>query len=40
MRDTLSKEQIGNYLSTKRFESTQLYVKPGRIENESLLADR
>jgi hypothetical protein len=34
-------ELIKNYLSTssnKRFESTQLYTKPGRIENENLLA--
>ena len=31
---------LKNYLSSKRFESTQLYQKPGRIENESLLAER
>jgi hypothetical protein len=38
-----SAELIKNYLSTtsnKRFESTQLYTKPGRIENENLLAQR
>jgi hypothetical protein len=32
-----------NYLSTtsnRRFESTQLYTKPGRIDNECLLAQR
>ena len=29
-----------NYLSTKRFESTQLYLKPERIENECLMAQR
>ena len=28
---------FNNYMSTKRFESTQMYVKPERIENECLL---
>lgn len=31
---------FNNYMSTKRFESTQLYVKPERIENECLLIQR
>lgn len=31
---------FNNYMSTKRFESTQLYVKPERIENECLLMQR
>lgn len=31
---------FNNYMSTKRFESTQMYVKPERIENECLLIQR
>lgn len=31
---------LNNYMSTKRFESTQMYQRPERIENEGLLVQR
>lgn len=31
---------FNNFMLSKRFESTQLYQKPPRIDNECLLADR
>lgn len=40
-RDQLEQSmQLNNFMMSKRFESTQLYQKPGRIENECLLTDR